>query len=103
MSILELSINPKNLFFLIYELICHFRSLEALALMVSCLCHDLDHRGTTNSFQMQSGTELASLYSSEGSVMEVLKYFCASVSQVLVTFHTEKVFFSFLFTFRGII
>ena len=46
-------------------------SLEALAFMVSCLCHDLDHRGTTNSFQMQSGTELASLYSSEGSVMEV--------------------------------
>lgn len=48
----------------------YISSLEALALMVSCLCHDLDHRGTTNSFQMQSGTELASLYSSEGSVME---------------------------------
>lgn len=44
--------------------------LECLALMVSCACHDLDHRGTTNSFQTQSGTVLANLYSSEGSVME---------------------------------
>lgn len=25
--------------------------LERLALMVACLCHDLDHRGTNNSFQ----------------------------------------------------
>jgi hypothetical protein len=50
-------------------LIC--RPLECLALMVSCACHDLDHRGTTNSFQTQSGTVLANLYSSEGSVMEV--------------------------------
>ena len=41
--------------------------------MVSCACHDLDHRGTTSSFQTQSGTVLANLYSSEGSVMEVKK------------------------------
>lgn len=27
-------------------------SLEALALLVSSMCHDLDHRGTTNSFQV---------------------------------------------------
>ena len=51
------------------------RPLECLALMVSCACHDLDHRGTTNSFQTQSGTVLANLYSSEGSVMEVKKIY----------------------------
>ncbi|KAK8404083.1 hypothetical protein O3P69_000258 [Scylla paramamosain] len=45
-------------------------SLEALALIVSSMCHDLDHRGTTNSFQVASNSVLASLYSSEGSVME---------------------------------
>uniref|UniRef100_A0A6A7FW97 Phosphodiesterase n=1 Tax=Hirondellea gigas TaxID=1518452 RepID=A0A6A7FW97_9CRUS len=44
--------------------------MEALALMISCMCHDLDHRGTTNSFQVDSNSVLASLYSSEGSVME---------------------------------
>ncbi|XP_050693259.1 cGMP-dependent 3',5'-cyclic phosphodiesterase-like isoform X2 [Eriocheir sinensis] len=44
--------------------------LEALALLVSSMCHDLDHRGTTNSFQVASNSVLASLYSSEGSVME---------------------------------
>ncbi|XP_011157690.1 cGMP-dependent 3',5'-cyclic phosphodiesterase [Solenopsis invicta] len=44
--------------------------LQALVFLVSCLCHDIDHRGTNNSFQTQCGTILASLYSSEGSVME---------------------------------
>lgn len=45
--------------------------LQALVFLVSCLCHDIDHRGTNNSFQTLCGTVLASLYSSEGSVMEV--------------------------------
>nr|XP_033320806.1 cGMP-dependent 3',5'-cyclic phosphodiesterase-like [Megalopta genalis] len=44
--------------------------LQALVFLVACLCHDIDHRGTNNSFQMVSSTVLASLYSSEGSVME---------------------------------
>lgn len=44
--------------------------LEVLALFFSCLCHDIDHRGTNNSFQISSESVLASLYSSEGSVME---------------------------------
>ncbi|CAI8043683.1 cGMP-dependent 3',5'-cyclic phosphodiesterase, partial [Geodia barretti] len=44
--------------------------LEVLALFFSCLCHDIDHRGTNNSFQISSKSVLASLYSSEGSVME---------------------------------
>ena len=75
--------------------------LEVLALFISCLCHDIDHRGTNNAFQVSSvsgrgcgwsndsltlqlsnllntnflllqNSVLASLYSSEGSVMEVL-------------------------------
>ncbi|KAI0232504.1 cGMP-dependent 3',5'-cyclic phosphodiesterase [Lamellibrachia satsuma] len=44
--------------------------IELLALFVSCLCHDLDHRGTTNSFQIASDSVLAALYSSAGSVLE---------------------------------
>lgn len=47
-----------------------FRDLEGLVLLTSAVCHDLDHRGTTNSFQMATDSILASLYSSEGSVME---------------------------------
>lgn len=43
--------------------------------MVSSLCHDVDHRGTTNSFQLASNSVLAALYSSEGSVMEVHIFF----------------------------
>jgi len=30
-----------------------FSSSECLALLVGCLCHDLDHRGTNNEFQMK--------------------------------------------------
>ncbi|KAJ7393021.1 cGMP-dependent 3',5'-cyclic phosphodiesterase [Desmophyllum pertusum] len=32
----------------------HLRDIEMLALFVACLCHDIDHRGTTNSFQVSS-------------------------------------------------
>ena len=56
--------------FTVLMVVC--RELEALALLVSSLCHDVDHRGTTNSFQLASNSVLAALYSSEGSVMEVL-------------------------------
>ena len=28
--------------------------LEVFVLLVSCLCHDIDHRGTNNSFQISS-------------------------------------------------
>ena len=36
--------------------------MEALAYFVAALCHDIDHRGTTNSFQVASKSVLAALY-----------------------------------------
>jgi len=37
---------------------CNLRRLltriEALAMIVGCFCHDLDHRGTNNAFQQKS-------------------------------------------------
>ncbi|CAH1167238.1 unnamed protein product [Phyllotreta striolata] len=42
--------------------------IECLALMIACLCHDLDHRGTNNSFQMKIHSPIAQLYST--STME---------------------------------
>ncbi|KAG8175267.1 hypothetical protein JTE90_017816 [Oedothorax gibbosus] len=45
-----------------------FGELETLALLIACLCHDLDHRGTNNSFQIKSCSPLAQLYST--STME---------------------------------
>ncbi|XP_042563020.1 cGMP-dependent 3',5'-cyclic phosphodiesterase-like, partial [Clupea harengus] len=48
----------------------YLEDIEIFALFVSCMCHDLDHRGTTNSFQIISKSVLAHLYSSDGSVME---------------------------------
>lgn len=39
-------------------------------MVVSILRHDVDHRGTTNSFQLASNSVLAVLYSSEGAVMK---------------------------------
>ncbi|KAL4647098.1 cGMP-dependent 3',5'-cyclic phosphodiesterase isoform X1 [Arapaima gigas] len=52
------------------ELANYLEDIEIFALFVSCMCHDLDHRGTNNSFQVASKSVLAALYSSEGSVME---------------------------------
>lgn len=77
-----------------------FSEIEVFSLFIACLCHDIDHRGTTNSYHVQSvslgvifmmltllnlltyfviyfichcfqNSPLAALYSSEGSVLEV--------------------------------
>ncbi|KAH0955091.1 hypothetical protein HN011_006527 [Eciton burchellii] len=48
----------------------YITSLQALVFLVSCLCHDVDHRGTNNAFQMENSTVLARLYNSENSIME---------------------------------
>ncbi|XP_026315730.1 cGMP-dependent 3',5'-cyclic phosphodiesterase-like [Hyposmocoma kahamanoa] len=48
----------------------YLTDLQAFMYVLAALVHDLDHRGTTNSFQIQGQTNLAALYSSEGSVME---------------------------------
>ncbi|KHJ82082.1 hypothetical protein OESDEN_18226, partial [Oesophagostomum dentatum] len=45
-----------------------FNTHEALALYVSCLCHDLDHRGKNNAYMKTMMTPLASIYTT--SVME---------------------------------
>ncbi|XP_065214815.1 cGMP-specific 3',5'-cyclic phosphodiesterase isoform X2 [Planococcus citri] len=42
--------------------------LEILGLLVACLCHDLDHRGTNNAFQTKIESPLAILYTT--STME---------------------------------
>uniref|UniRef100_H3DM45 Phosphodiesterase n=1 Tax=Tetraodon nigroviridis TaxID=99883 RepID=H3DM45_TETNG len=41
---------------------------EVLALMVGCLCHDLDHRGTNNAFQAKTGSALALLYGTSATL-----------------------------------
>ncbi|CAF0914014.1 unnamed protein product [Brachionus calyciflorus] len=38
---------------------------EKLALLVACLCHDLDHRGTNNLFQIESQSPLTQLYGTQ--------------------------------------
>ncbi|KAL0277369.1 UNVERIFIED_CONTAM: hypothetical protein PYX00_004686 [Menopon gallinae] len=44
------------------------KDLEILGLLVACLCHDLDHRGTNNAFQTKTESPLAILYTT--STME---------------------------------
>lgn len=36
--------------------------LESLGLLIACLSHDLDHRGTNNAFQAKVEAPLAKLY-----------------------------------------
>lgn len=47
---------------------CNSDLIQALALYVSCLCHDLDHRGKNNAYMKTMMTPLASIYTT--SVME---------------------------------
>jgi len=39
-----------------------FSSLVNLALLVAAFCHDVNHTGRTNIFEVNSGSELATLY-----------------------------------------
>ncbi|XP_069130553.1 uncharacterized protein [Argopecten irradians] len=48
----------------------YLEEIEMFSLFTSCMCHDIDHRGTNNSYQSVSKSVLAALYSSEGSVLE---------------------------------
>lgn len=58
------ALTPNYLFHLQNTNIClALGELETLALIVACLCHDLDHRGTNNSFQIKTSSPLAQLYS----------------------------------------
>lgn len=45
------------------------RPLDIAACLIAALCHDVDHPGHTNAFEIQSGSQLAMLYSDE-SVLE---------------------------------
>jgi len=45
-----------------------FTCCKVLGLLVACLCHDLDHRGTNNAFESKVESPLAILYST--STME---------------------------------
>jgi len=46
----------------------NFSDEEKFAMIIACLCHDLDHRGLNNIFQVKSSSPLAQLYGT--SVME---------------------------------
>jgi cAMP-specific phosphodiesterase 4 len=45
------------------------RDLDVLALLLAALCHDLEHPGTTNAFQVNTGSALALRYN-DASVLE---------------------------------
>uniref|UniRef100_A0A8B9N8K2 Phosphodiesterase n=1 Tax=Accipiter nisus TaxID=211598 RepID=A0A8B9N8K2_9AVES len=46
----------------------YYSDLEALAMVTAALCHDIDHRGTNNLYQMKSQNPLAKLHGS--SILE---------------------------------
>ncbi|XP_072017512.1 dual 3',5'-cyclic-AMP and -GMP phosphodiesterase 11A-like [Amphiura filiformis] len=46
----------------------YLTDMEQLTLLVGCLCHDLDHRGTNNAFQEKSQSALVQLYGSKATM-----------------------------------
>ena len=47
---------------------------EVLSLMIACFCHDLDHRGTNNMFEVKSSSPLHHLYSTSTMVSVILLF-----------------------------
>ncbi|KFD49329.1 hypothetical protein M514_09776 [Trichuris suis] len=62
-----------------------YSTLECASILVACFCHDMDHRGTNNAFQLQSCTRLAQLFSSEGSILE-----CHHFTQAMAVMHAPE-------------
>ena len=61
--------------------------LHGMALIVACLCHDLDHRGTNNQFQQTEQNALQHLYGS--SIME---YHHVNQFLMILNFHGCNIF-----------
>ena len=55
-------------------------SIQAFALIISALCHDIDHPGHTNGFEVNSNSDLALLYN-DTSVLE--NHHCATAGLIL--------------------
>jgi len=49
----------------------HYRPLQAFAVLVSAMSHDVDHRGTNNRFQAETNSELYKIYDTMDSILEV--------------------------------
>ena len=58
----------------------YFDSLEIFVLLLSALCHDIDHNGFSNSYQINASTQLALLYN-DFSPLEM--HHCAVAFHVL--------------------
>ncbi|CDW56709.1 GAF 3 and PDEase I domain containing protein [Trichuris trichiura] len=62
-----------------------YSTLECASILVACFCHDMDHRGTNNAFQLQSCTRLAQLFNNEGSILE-----CHHFTQAMAVMHAPE-------------
>lgn len=58
----------SNFFLLELTILLFSRIQQSLALFISTLCHDLDHRGKSNKFMLESESPIAAIYST--STME---------------------------------
>lgn len=72
----------------------YFSSLEILSLLIASICHDVDHRGTTNTFQIKIQSPLAKLYST--STMEQHHYnqfimiLHSNVNNILINLNAQE-------------
>ncbi|XP_070535432.1 dual 3',5'-cyclic-AMP and -GMP phosphodiesterase 11A-like [Ptychodera flava] len=63
--------NVQQVMFAILQGTCMkeiLTDVEQLALLVGSICHDLDHRGTNNAFQLKSHSSLSQLYGAKATM-----------------------------------
>ena len=80
-------LNTLLPFFFLFD-----RDVEMLALFVACLCHDIDHRGTTNSFQVSSVREITVFVCFSGFVL-----LCAILFKLKICLFAFCFVFSFVY------
>ena len=85
-SVTEVSVRVP---LLCLEHLCAVLLLKRKGLLIACLCHDLDHRGFSNSYLQKFDHPLAALYST--STMEQ-HHFSQTVSILQVSCRDPAVF-----------
>jgi hypothetical protein len=60
------------------------QEIDCLALLLASICHDLEHPGTTNAFQVNTGSALALRYNDASVCVRACVHVCAHVKCLLL-------------------
>ena len=78
-------------------------TVDQLALLISCLCHDVDHPGTTNGFQICTDSALARIHNQVAVLENHHAFVTCEVMRELPSHFLEKMSFAEFRAFRRVV